>query len=207
MVLACASGTTTLVKSTSNTAMEMPRLTSMRILAQVIWLPLPFVNNLRQVMFSDDGLTEGHCYLVAYFQEEFLRYLIALLAIAGIIVSGLALRVHYSTETAPCSINEKWDCGIVNHSPYAEIWGIPVATIGITGYFLIGVLAFLRRRMPLLLAALGGMAFALYLTNIEAKVLGVWCLYCVISQGIIAVITLLAIGWTVWHAMRRGVST
>jgi len=158
-------------------------------------------------MFSDDGLTEGHCYLVAYFQEEFLRYLIALLAIAGIIVSGLALRVHYSTETAPCSINEKWDCGIVNHSPYAEIWGIPVATIGITGYFLIGVLAFLRRRMPLLLAALGGMAFALYLTNIEAKVLGVWCLYCVISQGIIAVITLLAIGWTVWHAMRRGVST
>ena len=136
-----------------------------------------------------------------------MRYLIALLAIAGIIVSGLALRVHYSTETAPCSINEKWDCGIVNHSPYAEIWGIPVATIGIAGYFLIGVLAFLRRRMPLLLAALGGMAFALYLTNIEAKVLGVWCLYCVISQGIIAAITLLAIGWTVWHAMRRGVAT
>ena len=132
-----------------------------------------------------------------------MRYLIAFLAIAGMIVSGLALRVHYSTETAPCSINEKWDCGIVNHSPYAEIQGIPVATIGIAGYLLIGVLAFLRRRMPLLLAALGGMAFALYLTNIEAKVLGVWCLYCVISQGIIAAITLLAIGWTVWHAMRR----
>lgn len=132
-----------------------------------------------------------------------MRYLIALLAIAGIVVSTLALRVHYSTETAPCSINEKWDCGIVNHSPYAEIRGVPVATIGIAGYLLIGALALWRRRGLLLVAALVGMAFALYLTHIEAKVLGVWCLYCVISQAIIAAIALLAIGWVVWYALRR----
>ncbi len=133
-----------------------------------------------------------------------MRYLITLLAIAGIVVSVLALRVHYSTETAPCSINEKWDCGIVNHSPYALILGVPVAAIGIAGYLLIGTLAMLRRRRLLLFCTLVGMAFALYLTNIEAKVLGVWCLYCVISQGIIAVLTLLAIGWVVWHARRSG---
>jgi uncharacterized membrane protein len=110
--------------------------------------------------------------------------------------------VHNSTETAPCSINEKWDCGIVNHSPYAEIRGIPVAALGIAGYLLIGILAVLRRRGFLLAATLVGMAFALYLTNIEARVLGVWCLYCVISQAIIAVVTLLAIGWVVWYAFR-----
>lgn len=132
-----------------------------------------------------------------------MRYLVSLLAIAGIIVSGLALHVHYSTETQPCSINEKWDCGIVNHSPYAEIRGVPVATIGIAGYLLIGVLALMRQRALLLLAALAGMAFALYLTNIEAKVLGVWCLYCVISQAVIAAITLLAIGWVVWYSLER----
>jgi uncharacterized membrane protein len=130
------------------------------------------------------------------------RYLLAILAIAGIVVSVMALRVHYSTETAPCSINEKWDCGIVNHSPYAEIRGVPVAAVGIAGYVLIGILAMLRRRGWMLAAALIGMAFALYLTNIEARVLGVWCLYCVISQGIIAVVTLLSIGWAVWYAMR-----
>ncbi len=132
-----------------------------------------------------------------------MRYVIAILAIAGIVVSVLAFRVHNSTETAPCSINEKWDCGIVNHSPYAEIRGMPVAVIGIAGYLLIGTLALLRQRGLLLAAALAGMAFALYLTNIEARVLGVWCLYCVISQGIIAVVTLLAIGWVVWRASRR----
>jgi vitamin-K-epoxide reductase (warfarin-sensitive) len=131
-----------------------------------------------------------------------LRYVLVVLAIAGIVVSALALRVHYSTETAPCSINEKWDCGIVNHSPYAEIRGIPVAAIGIAGYLLIGILAMLRRRGWLLAAALIGMAFALYLTNIEARVLGVWCLYCAISQGIIALVTVLSIGWMVRYTMR-----
>ena len=143
-----------------------------------------------------------HCQPSFAGRRELLRYLIALLAIAGIVVSGLALRVHYSTETAPCSINEKWDCGIVNHSPYAVIYGVPVAAIGIAGYLLIGVLAQLKRRGLLLIATLIGMAFALYLTRIEAKVLGVWCLYCVISQGVIALIALLAIGWVAWHVLR-----
>jgi vitamin-K-epoxide reductase (warfarin-sensitive) len=135
-------------------------------------------------------------------RRKILRYLMAILAVAGIVVSTLALRVHYSTETAPCSINEKWDCGIVNHSPYAVIRGVPVAAIGIAGYLLIGVLAMLRRRGWLLLTVLVGMAFALYLSDIEARILGVWCVYCVSSQAIIAALTLLSIGWVVWYSMR-----
>jgi vitamin-K-epoxide reductase (warfarin-sensitive) len=130
------------------------------------------------------------------------RYLIMILALAGVVASGLALKVHYDTGTEPCRINDKWDCGVVNHSPYAEIHGVPVAALGIVGYLLIGVLGFLRRRELLLIAALVGFAFALYLTNIEAHVLEVWCLYCVISQGIIALLTLLSMGWMVSAKMR-----
>jgi len=126
------------------------------------------------------------------------RYLMVVLALAGIIVSGLALHVHYVTEDQPCHINDKWDCGVVNHSPYAELGGVPVAAIGVAGYLLIGVLSLLRRRGLLLAAVAGGFAFALYLTHIEAHVLGVYCLYCVISQGIIAFILLLAMGWFFW---------
>ena len=74
------------------------------------------------------------------------RYVIVLLAIAGIVVSALALKVHYDTGSEPCRINDKWDCGVVNHSPYAVIHGVPVAAIGIAGYLLIAVLGFLRRR-------------------------------------------------------------
>ena len=126
-----------------------------------------------------------------------MRYLIAILALAGVVVSTLALKVHYDTGTEPCSINERWDCGIVNHSSYAEIEHIPVAAIGIVGYLAIAVLALARRRFLLLVAVLLGLGFALYLTHIEKDILQVWCLYCVISQGVIAVLTLLSIGWLV----------
>lgn len=133
-----------------------------------------------------------------------MRYVILVLAVAGIVVSGLALQVHYSTESAPCRINDKWDCGVVNHSPYAEVQGVPVAAVGIAGYLLIAVLALLRRRGLLLVAVVVGLGFALYLTHIERDILGVWCLYCVISQGIIALLALLSIGWFVWAMRNQG---
>ena len=60
-----------------------------------------------------------------------MRYLIVLFAILGVIASSLALKVHYDDPgKEPCSINDKWDCGVVNHSPYAMIHGVPVAAIG-----------------------------------------------------------------------------
>jgi vitamin-K-epoxide reductase (warfarin-sensitive) len=126
---------------------------------------------------------------------KIMRYLIALLALAGVAVSILALRVHYSTGTEPCSINAKWDCGIVNHSPFAMMGHIPVAAIGIAGYLALAGLALARQRFLLFIAVLIGLGFALKLTFIEEYVLLVWCLYCVISQTIIALITLLSLGW------------
>jgi vitamin-K-epoxide reductase (warfarin-sensitive) len=126
-----------------------------------------------------------------------MRFLIALLALAGGVVSYMALRVHYSTETQPCSINEKWDCGIVNHSPFAVIGPVPVAAIGIAGYIVLAGLALARRRRLLAGAAVLGLAFSLYLTHIEKDVLMVWCLYCVISLGFILLITLFSVGWAV----------
>ena len=124
-----------------------------------------------------------------------MRYLIGFLALVGVVVASLALHVHYSTEMQPCSINEKWDCGIVNHSPYAVMGPVPVAAIGIAGYAAMLVLALARRKRLVLLAALVGLGFSLYLTHIEKDVLLVWCVYCVTSLGIISLITLLSLGW------------
>ncbi len=121
-----------------------------------------------------------------------MRYLIAVLAIAGIVVSTLALRVHISTDTQPCSINEKWDCGVVNHSEYAEIGHVPVATIGIAGYSLLTLLSLCALKRLTLIAAVAGFVFALYLTFVESRILHVWCLYCVASQVIISAIVLLS---------------
>jgi uncharacterized membrane protein len=138
-----------------------------------------------------------------------MRYLIALLALAGVVVSSLALHVHYSTDTEPCSINEKWDCGIVNHSPYAEVFHVPVAAIGIAGYLLLAGLALFKRRALLVAVAIPALGFALYLSHIEKDVLLVWCLYCAISQGIIALLTLLSLVWFAagWVGRRRRPAT
>jgi vitamin-K-epoxide reductase (warfarin-sensitive) len=133
-----------------------------------------------------------------------MRYLIALLALAGVVVSSLALRVHYSTETEACSINEKWDCGIVNHSPYAMIGPVPVAAIGIAGYLGLAGLALVRRKRLVMAAAVVGLGFALYLTHIEKDVLMVWCVYCVTSLGIISLTTLAALAWQFLGHERRG---
>jgi uncharacterized membrane protein len=123
-----------------------------------------------------------------------MKYVLVLLATLGVAVSALALREHYRTEgDSPCSINERWDCGIVNHSPYATLAGIPVAILGIAGYLLMAALAWRRAYRFVLAAALAGLAYSLYLAHIEAHVLGVWCIYCVISLGTISLITLLSL--------------
>jgi uncharacterized membrane protein len=104
----------------------------------------------------------------------------------------LAWQIHYSNKVEPCDINAHWDCGIVNHSRYSMIHKVPVAAIGVAGYLLIALLALFHKRRWTLIFALAGLGFALYLSHIEASILEVWCLYCVISQGIIALITVLA---------------
>jgi uncharacterized membrane protein len=74
---------------------------------------------------------------------------------------------------------------------------VPVAALGIAGYALLALLAWVRRRGLLLLASLVALGFALYLSHVEKDILEVWCLYCVISQGIIAILTLCSLGWMV----------
>ncbi|HWG39140.1 MAG TPA: vitamin K epoxide reductase family protein [Candidatus Acidoferrales bacterium] len=147
-----------------------------------------------------------------------MRWLIAFLALAGIVAAFLALREHYRTGASPCSVNEKWDCGAVNKSSFAVIGGlhgargpedkppsgskknifaeideIPVADIGIAGYLLLLMLAIAKQWRLLAAAAVLAWGFSLYLAHIEKDVLGVWCIYCVISLGIITLITVLSL--------------
>jgi uncharacterized membrane protein len=119
-----------------------------------------------------------------------MRFLLLTLTLLGIIASSLALREHYRPYgESPCSINEHWDCGVVNHSPYAMIAGVPVAVIGIVGYIVMALLAARRSYRLLLAASATGLAFSLYLAHIESSILGVWCIYCVASLVIVSLLT------------------
>lgn len=132
-----------------------------------------------------------------------MRWLLVILAMIGIVVSALALREHYRTDASPCSINDRWDCGIVNHSPYAMLFGIPVADIGIAGYLFLGVLAAKKAYKWMVAPVVIGLAFSIYLAHIESAGLGVWCIYCVASLGVISLLTLLVLGTVIAGSMRR----
>jgi uncharacterized membrane protein len=86
----------------------------------------------------------------------------------------------------------------VNRSEYSTIQGIPVAAIGVLGYAAIFLLATFWKARPetpnrLLIASVAGFVFALYLTYIEAHELMTWCILCLLSQGIIFLICVLAV--------------
>jgi uncharacterized membrane protein len=68
---------------------------------------------------------------------------------------------------------------------------------------MMGALAFFRSYRLLLVPTFGGLAFSLYLANIEKNILGVWCVYCVISLGIISLMSLLTLGSVVNQIVRR----
>ena len=116
---------------------------------------------------------------------------IALIASAGVAVSSFSLYHHFSTsETGFCNFGESFNCDLVNRSQYSTVLGMPVALIGILGYFLILALATLYRakeETPILLLLLSsaGLGFALYLTYIEGFVLHAWCILCLSSLAFI----------------------
>jgi vitamin-K-epoxide reductase (warfarin-sensitive) len=138
-----------------------------------------------------------------------MRYVLIILALLGIAAASLALREHYRPYgESVCDINDHWDCGIVNHSPYAVFpqgsqHGLPVAVIGMAGYLVLGTLAFRRSYKLMLAMAIPALAFSLYLAHIEQHILEVWCLYCAISLGTISLMTLLLVIAVIVSWLRR----
>jgi uncharacterized membrane protein len=136
-----------------------------------------------------------------------MRFLIALLAVAGLVVSVLALKVHNMdpSQAPPCAVSEHWDCGAVNHSRFAVFpprtfdenphskGHIPIAIIGIVDYALLGLLALTGRLRILLHLAEAGFLCACFLSYLEAFVMQKWCIYCVWSQGLMTAILLCSI--------------
>lgn len=156
-----------------------------------------------------------------------MKYVIALLAVAGIVVSSMALHVHYMdpSDAPPCAVSAHFDCGVVNHSKFAVFppydtlrdydengnlhprgMHIPVATIGIIGYVLILIAALAGRTRIVLELARIGFFCAAFLSYIEEYLITKWCIYCLWSQCIIAAILALSIVAVLLKRRRRAES-
>lgn len=122
--------------------------------------------------------------------RSFCLWVIHIAAIIGIAASVESVLAHYSIVDATfCTINSTFNCDVVNKSEYSELLGIPVSALGVIGYVaMLAVSIWLRRGVQeraltmLLMLALSGLIFSLYLTSVEAFVLYTWCLVCITSQ-------------------------
>jgi len=130
--------------------------------------------------------------------------LIGILAVCGVVVSSVSLQHHFATsKTAYCDLGAMLNCDIVNRSEYSSIMGIPVALLGMPGYAALVGLATVYRDRPqtpalLLAGSIAGLTFALYLTYVEARILGVYCILCLTSLLLIGTITI-ASGLVWWR--------
>jgi vitamin-K-epoxide reductase (warfarin-sensitive) len=137
-----------------------------------------------------------------------LMAVVAVIALAGVAVSSFSLYHHFSkSKTSFCDIGESFNCDVVNRSVYSTILGVPVALVGILGYLLILGLATVYREKAetpaiLVIVSAGGLGFALYLTYIEAHVLGVWCILCLTSLTLISASVILSVA-LVAKSLRR----
>lgn len=127
-----------------------------------------------------------------------LAYTLVVLSLVGVVVSSYALYLHYKPTDSFCNLSETFNCDVVNTGPYSELYGVPVAALGIAGYVALIIGGFLSLRMKritifVFLASIAGLVFALYLTGLEAFVIETYCVVCLASQVIILATTIISL--------------
>ncbi len=117
-------------------------------------------------------------------------------ALIGLIDSAYLSWLKFSHNEVLCA-GGLGDCYTVNTSPYAEIYGIPIALLGLGAYLaIIFVLLFETRstffeengKLIVFGLSLVGVIYSAYLSYLEEFVIRAWCPYCVLSAIAITVI-------------------
>lgn len=128
--------------------------------------------------------------------DRALRLVMAALATAVVGIAGYLLQAHYSGGSIVCSTG---GCETVQQSSYSEIFGIPVALVGLVGA--VAILASLVRgdlygRATGVALTLSGFIFAAYLVIVQLAVINAVCEWCIASDSLMTVMAAVAL----WRA-------
>ncbi|NJN97381.1 MAG: hypothetical protein HC875_26515 [Anaerolineales bacterium] len=140
-------------------------------------------------------------------------------AIPGLALLGLGVAVylayveitHVEAICGPIGA-----CNVVQSSPYARIFGIPIAVLGVLFYLLVGVLWVGQKYLPgrwaglveveLLGLSVTGLLFSIYLTWLELFVIQAVCAWCLSSAVISTGLLLLIVAPVTRRSLRRQTS-
>ncbi|MBI2330122.1 vitamin K epoxide reductase family protein [Candidatus Daviesbacteria bacterium] len=137
---------------------------------------------------------------------RFCNRLIFILSLLGLTVSAFLFYEYSLSGPMNCPVGN--GCDIVRASPYSKFLGISLPILGIIFYAFMAGLSIWRTKNIQdtrftglqLLSALAGFAFGVYLTLLEAFVIGAYCFWCVLSFIISGVVLLFAVfSWRKRH--------
>lgn len=123
-----------------------------------------------------------------------------MLALLGLLVSIYMTIYKLTANESMCIGNQ--GCGTVNASPYSEVYGIPVALIGVIGYAAIAGVLFLEKRnffsrdnatLFVFGMALAGFLFTVYLIYLEIFKIRALCPFCLTSQATMTILFILSV--------------
>ena len=132
--------------------------------------------------------------------EKRLSQLAIILTIIGLLVS-IYMTIYKITSNDSMCIGSG-DCKTVNASRYAEVYGIPVAVLGVAGYSAILAVLLLGRRPGFLQQngtllffglSLTGFLFTLYLIFVEVALIRAYCPFCITSQTAMTLIFIISV--------------
>jgi len=118
---------------------------------------------------------------------------------------GIAAYLAYVESTGAVAVcGPVGDCNAVQQSPYARLWGVPVAVFGLAGYASMLAAWIVARGGPgkarpwgwiaAFALALGGTMASAVLTVLEPFVIGAVCSWCLTSAAIMTLLLLLVAG-------------
>lgn len=121
------------------------------------------------------------------------RPVMAALALAGLGIASYLVYVHYSGSQIACSTG---GCEAVQESRYADIFGLPIAVLGVSSYAVL-LLTLARDDLPARVAtaavAVAGAIFAVYLVIVQLAVVDAICQWCVASDALTVLLAVLAL--------------
>lgn len=132
--------------------------------------------------------------------DKWLYRVSAILVVIGLLVSIYMTIYKITSNDAMCL--GSGECSTVNASRYSEVYGIPVAVVGIAGYLAILLVHWFEQRdrffemnglMLIFGMALTGFLFTVYLIYVELAILKALCPFCLVSQAVMTVVFIISI--------------
>ena len=132
--------------------------------------------------------------------EKRILQLAIVLTIIGLLVS-IYMTIYKITSNDSMCIGSG-DCKTVNASRYAEVYGIPVAILGVAGYSAILAVLLLERKpgffqqngtLLFFGLSLTGFLFTLYLIFVETVLIKAYCPFCITSQTAMTIIFIISV--------------